>query len=182
MPNHALAWWMGWDLHEKPRHHAVLGSVSFALYMVSPHWKAYSLAQPGSLCVVRTSASCDLKPGDCVHLALSPSSSILPASRTPEGACHPDMSAGVFQMTGSITTHAQHAMHPYLGEKGLFSVWTMSRKRKHFMLLIRTEFGLLVLKQTNVKRVKLKKHLFWRQISCKNEFALLSRSSYESPE
>lgn len=63
-------------------------------------------------------------------------------------------------MTGSITTHAQHAMHPYLGEKGLFSVWTMSRKRKHFMLLIRTEFGLLVLKQTNVKRVKLKKHLF----------------------
>lgn len=35
------------------------------------------------------------------------------------------------------------------------------------MVLIRTKLSPLVLKQTNVKCVQLKEHLFWRQISCK---------------
>lgn len=94
----------------------MLGSVSFAPYMVSLHQKAYAFTQPGSLCVGRTIASGDLKAGDCVRAALSPGSPIPPAGRTPRGASAPDTWVGVSQSTGSIFTHVQHTMHPYLGK------------------------------------------------------------------
>lgn len=81
--------------------------------MVSLHQKQ---AQPGSLCVGRTSASCDLKAGDCSCPALSPSSPIPAASRAPWCAFALDMWVGMSQSTGNIVMHAHHTMHPYLGK------------------------------------------------------------------
>ena len=102
--------WMGWDLHERPRHHAAPGSVTFARYVVGLHQKAYALAQPGSPWGGRTSASCELKAGDCVRVVLSPRSPIPPARRAPRGASAPDTWAGVSQSAGSIGTCAQRTL------------------------------------------------------------------------
>lgn len=84
-------WWMGWELCERSKHPAVPGSVTFPPYMVTLHQK---WAQPGSLCVGRSSVSCDLKAGDCFCPVLSPSSPIPAASRAPWCAFALDMWPG----------------------------------------------------------------------------------------
>lgn len=129
-----------------------------------PAPKSVALAQPGSLRACRTSASCDLRAGDCIHVVLSPSS------------IHQQDSLGCFcpKYVGWGLPESRQHWHTCTtyrapmswetcqnqGECGLFSVWTICCRRKHFMVLIRTEFRLVVLKQTNVKCVKLKEYLF----------------------